>query len=448
MCAVRLHKLHLSQKIPDGPEPSLTLMNPRDFLRASALACGGNVIYQGITVVSSIFIIRALSTEDYALFGIALAAMGVLNGLADSGVSQAALTIGGRLLDNPRELGGLVRGCRRVLLTNGLLGSLVALPLWWIPASEHAVSRTGLLQVCLLLPVAFLLTANSNVYKNILLLKRKVGVVQLSEALGALVRLGLVCALMWLWPNFIAAFVLGVIVLGLQQVFLGVQALRYIGSPSDVVDDCRGEILSFVRRVFPSSLYFAFSQQVLFFLLALVADSSAVAGAGALSRLHQLFMIVTALVGAVLAPTLAVHGAASGLLRKYMHLAFIGCGFAVLLGSVIGSAPGVFLRIFGPEYAGMETAVRLLAVSSTLSTMAGAIATLNAARGWITPPALLIPTNVAALAASVVIFPLGQLNGYFSMHILVQGVMLVTVVAWAVWCLRTKIAAPRSIHFK
>jgi hypothetical protein len=163
----------------------------------------------------------------------------------------------------------------------------------------------------------------------------------------------------------------------------------------------------------------------------MVAASSPLAGGVAISRLHhQLFMIVSPLVGAVLPPTLAVNGAASGLSRKYTQLAFIGCGFAVLLGSVIGSAPGVFLRIFGPEYAGMETSVRLLALRWD----------------WITPPALLIPTNVAALAASVLIFPLGQLNGYFSMCILVQGVMLVTVAAWAAWCLRSKIATSRSPH--
>jgi hypothetical protein len=147
-------------------------------------------------------------------------------------------------------------------------------------------------------------------------------------------------------------------------------------------------------------------------------------------------MIVPALVGSVLAPRLAILTEASALQRTYMLLAAIGCSVAVVIGVAIASLPTLLLSIFGPEYAGMEGAVRLLAVSSTLGTMAGVLAALNGARGWITPPLLLIPTNLTALAASVVLFPLGQLNGYFSMHILVQGIMLLTIADWAVWCLR------------
>jgi O-antigen/teichoic acid export membrane protein len=402
------------------------------FGRTALVILGGNVVQQALGFISAIWIIRQLEVEDYALYGLALAITGVLTTLADSGVSQAALSLGGEVYQTPRSLGAVIASCRQMMTLNGTVASAVSVPLWFYMASLHSEDLIQIAAISILLVAGFWAAMGISIYRNVLLLHGCVSYCQTIEVLVGVGRVISLLALLQLYSSASSALAVNLGFLAVQKSIFRRKSATFFTCDITPSKEITTKIRTFVKRALPTSIYFAFSQQALFFIVVIVSSSAVVAGIGALSRLHQLFLVVVALSSAMLAPRFATCQQSKNLPFEFMRLALVGGSVAVIIGGIIYAFPDLMLIPLGESYAGYTLEVRLLSVSSALASIVAVLSALNNARGWIIPPYLVIALNAVSVIGGLAVFPIHKLSGYFSMHILIQTIMLMTVSGWSI----------------
>jgi hypothetical protein len=409
-------------------------------LRLAAVSIGGGVAVQAIGLLCGVCVVRTLTPEHYAIFGLAAAFASMLTVLADSGVSQAVLSLGGKCELDRVTLGEVVKSCAKVLSINGLIVAIIVPPLWIWLASRHTNVGFQLLATVVALLAGFYATLGADIYRNVLLLHRRVGAVQRTDGGGSLVRLVSLLSLLQVLPLTLIAVICGVF----GEIFryrtyrnAGTKLIETHVAPTA---EATREIYRFMRRVLPTSIYFAVSTQILFLLMALVATNVSLAGAGALSRFHQIYQIVPMVCALVLAPRWALRTQPS--YGAFAQFALVGIGLAAMVSVPMAVVPQAFLWILGPSYAHLVYETRLLSVSSGLASASGVITALCTARGWLMPPWLFIPLHLAALLASILLFRLDTVAGYMKMHVLVQSVVFALTCTFAAVMLRTRLASP------
>ena len=79
------------------------------WTRVLSLFAGTQVAVQFMGFVGGLIVVRSLTKEEYAIYTIAGSALGLLTVLSDLGVSNALLTLGGRVWQDDDRLAQLVR---------------------------------------------------------------------------------------------------------------------------------------------------------------------------------------------------------------------------------------------------------------------------------------------------------------------------------------------------
>jgi hypothetical protein len=93
-----LYKLHANPKYSRAVE----------WGKLISLTGSAQMLVQGIALISGIFIIRLLPTEEYALYTLANTMLGTISLLADGGISTGTLATGGKVWQDPVALGKVV----------------------------------------------------------------------------------------------------------------------------------------------------------------------------------------------------------------------------------------------------------------------------------------------------------------------------------------------------
>ncbi|MEQ1850962.1 MAG: hypothetical protein ABMA01_05140 [Chthoniobacteraceae bacterium] len=395
---------------------------------------------QGLSFLSSILVIRALTVRDYALFSIATSMAGVLGGLADSGLSVASLSLGGRYDGNPREQGTLLATCRQMLRFNGALAFLAVAPLWLWSSWKHSESVWQLAWIGGFIFLGFFALLGINVYRSLLLVHHKLQRMQACDIGCTLLRVVLMLVGLRFLPSAETAVAVGFLADVPRVLFYRAMVRGCVEPGQPPSPGMRREILGILKRTMPNTIYGALSAQVQFVLLALLGNSKSVAGAGALIRLHQLFMIVPSFSAGVLNPRLAREKDVHRLPVQFTRFGIVGTGLGLAVAGVIIAFPWLFLWLLGPSYSDYYFEARMMAVVSLAFSTAGVFTGLLASRGFVVPPAWTIGANVSALTVSVMFLPVDQLRGFLWMQVLVSSAALIVAIFGAVHFFR-KLAA-------
>ncbi len=402
----------------------------RDLTAKMAVASSGTLAYQAISFVAGILVIRILAIEQYALFGLSLVIGGVLNRLADAGVSQAALSIAGRLHGDRIQIGQLHQSCRNTLRRNALVGASLALPVWLYTASRHSDEWWVLVAIGIILVAGFLADLGRAIYTNLLLLQGEIKFCQAVDVAGALLRLLILVCLLWAAPYALLAVAVGSVVVGVQRLVLRRRCRKYIDLVAPFSGEFDLEVKRFMRRLFPTALYASFSQQILFFLVATSASTAVLATVAAIGRLGQVFLVTTPLCRSVFVPMLArAHGSKEAVLR-YALLTALAWGIAVSLGSVFLIWPGLAEILLGKAYAGHTLEVRLFFVGATLFALTSILTLFNNTKGWLMPPWVIIPIHLGAMVIAVSLLSFRSISHYFLILIIINGASLAAGIAW------------------
>ncbi len=361
---------------------------------------------QGITIASNLLYgllcIRLLPIGEYAKFVVVFAIQGSLMVLLDVGISGSFIPLVGERIEDRQLIADYLASLRQIahwLFAIAAPITIVAFPL--LVRNRHWGWQVVTAMVVIVLVSAWFARVGAS-YGSVLILRRDRSrwyQAQIISSLGALALLGVFYA----FHRFGAftAILIGVAkIIGVAFVYYrrAHQLLGVKGTPSK---EKRTAIVQLTLPVVPSVVYYALGGQISVLLITIFGRTAAVASVGALSRLGQIFTLLSPM-NAVLVEPYFARLPRERLKSQYLvAVAAAGaCGVgAIALARVF---PGLFLWVLGPKYAGLRTEVVLVIVAGAISLVGGIIACINGSRRF-TYYSFVLADNIVTLIVQAIL---------------------------------------------
>ena len=378
---------------------------------------GAQLIVQAIGLVSGVIVIRLLSTAEYGLYTLANTMLGTMVILADGGISTGVLAQGGKVWKDKEQL-GIVLATGLDLRKKFALGSLlIALPILIYLLRHHGASWAMSAAIVGSLIPAFFTALSGTLLQIIPRLNQDIIPLQRNNLISNIVRLSSISALLLFPFAFVA-----ILAAGLPQIWANFDLRKITAKyahwnykPDPLV---RSEILTFVKRILPGSIYFCISGQIMIWIISIFGSRADMAQIGALGRLAIVLSIFNIIFSTLISPRFARLEARFDLLLKrflQIQLVLIVLGFAIVF--LINIFSTEILWILGKEYQSLETELVLNMIGSCVGLLAGTSFGLFTSRGWILHPLISIPVSLLSIIAGVIYFDVSSLKGVLYLNI-------------------------------
>jgi O-antigen/teichoic acid export membrane protein len=356
---------------------------------------------QFIGFLSGIVLVRHLSQEEYAYFTIANTMQGTINVLADIGISIGLVSIGGRVWQDRRRFGELINtalGLRRKL---GFFATAIITPLLFFMLMKNGASLFYTIVLVAAVLGGLYVQLTMGVLSVVPRLHSNTSKIQAIDLTGAVARLVVIVALVFVFLNAGVAVAIGAAVLVLQYWMLRRYVVSVVDLDAPENDDDRMAMRGFIRNQAANAVFYCLQGQITVFLISFFGRASSVAEVGALARLAMIFAVLSNLLANVFAPAFARCQSPRRL--RWQYAAIVGGVAAFSLAVVLGAAffPKAFLFVLGSKYAHLEQELVLMVASAVASALTGTFWALNSSRAWITGSWLYIPLTLATQAAMI-----------------------------------------------
>jgi O-antigen/teichoic acid export membrane protein len=360
------------------------------------------VVVQLISFASGILVVRHLDQREYAYFTIANTMQGTINLLADIGISIGLVSIGGRVWQDRHRFGELITtalGLRRKL---GTVAILTITPILYLMLIRNGASVPYTLLLIAVIIGGLIAQLSVGVLSVVPRLHSDVAKIQSIDFIGAIARLLVLGALLFVFLNAGLAAAAGSFVLVLQYWLLHryVAGVIDLDAPENAED--RTAMRGFIKSQAANAIFFCLQGQITIFLISFFGTrAGAVAEVGALGRLAKIFAVLTHLLTNVLAPAFA---RCQNLWKlRWMYAGIVGSVAAFSLALVAAAAwfPHAFLFVLGPNYTHLEKELVWMVGGAVAGALTGTFWALNASKAWIAGSWLYIPTTLATQMALI-----------------------------------------------
>lgn len=413
-----------------------TMLRQTRFVR-DAVAL--QVLWQALAFATGILIVRILTVEEYALFTLAIAALGAAGTLSDSGIVHAVMARAGRVWQQRESLGAVLAGGMAIRRKATIISLALVCPgLALLVLRQEGSYDDALLLGAVIIPV-LATTSVSALLEIPLRLHQQIRILQLAQITMEGLRFPAVAVALVLHP---AAWLAVLASVGPQVYFNSLLRLR-IRELSDMDaqpdPDARAGILAQVLRSLPGTLYYVFAGQLSVVLISLFGTTAGVAQVGALGRLALIAAFILTIFRLLAVPRYARisnHDAGTLLHRYVFFLFLVGacCGAVVLVAWIM---PGSLLFILGSQYELLEQELVLAIAAGAMATVAGAAGALAAVRGIVVSPFISLPAGVAVQIALIASLPLDEVRSMFWIAFSLAATQtLVSIVNFLFWLTR------------
>ncbi len=404
-----------------------------DLLRSIGAFGSAQAVGQLLSFISGLLIVRFLIPDQYALYTMANAMVATLNVLADSGISKGALAQGGRVWRSPRDLGAVMVTSMQLRRKFAGVATLLALPILVFLLLRHGSSWLEAIAIVLGVLLMFQIVLTTAMYDVVLQLHQEVktiGVIRLKASLLRVLTIAGAC--------FAAPLAFVVVCAGIPPQVWANRRLRTSVNPhvdwkQSADKAVASETLALVRRILPGSIYYCINGQLIVFLISIFGSTMAIAQVGALSRLSQLTILISAVSSVVIIPRFSRMQTTRKILPTF---------FGVL--STIAALCGVFLVmvaafsdealwLLGTAYAGLRVEMLMAMAAACLSLLSGTAYALGASRGWVAPPWLSIGLNVSLQVILISALDLSTVRNVLTFAMLTAVVPLSVHATYVVW---------------
>ncbi|MDT0688837.1 hypothetical protein RM549_03525 [Salegentibacter sp. F188] len=388
---------------------------------------GSQLIGKALGFSISIFLVRELSKEDYAIYTVLLTIQGMLIPLSNSAIFIGFKKIGGEVWEDIVKMSRLVKTANLIspyiiVLAFLLVGGYAFYILY---LQEISVGRISWFLLCLFLIVVP--EVKTAFIRSALLLRKQIAIVQVSELVGHVIRcVGIISLLLFLKSSFIIGAIFLITSLSAWISYIYVKKKGEITGISESVDVDKGYqkiLLKYIKINWHNSAFFAFKGQISIFLIGIFGTTSSLADIGALSRFALVFTIITALFGNIYSPAFGRCQNLRKLNKMYVvtMVSTVLLCFLVLL--VVFLIPEPFLWILGENYEHLEHELFLIFLSGSVGLLLSINYAINLSKGWIKyTPMLEIPTDIAGIVLGVLLFDVTTLTGVLYLGILSAGI--------------------------
>jgi O-antigen/teichoic acid export membrane protein len=376
-------------------------------------------IVQLIGFGSGILLVRYLSQHQYAYFTIANTMQGTINLLADIGISVGLISIGGRVWQDHHRFGQLINTALAVRRKLGVLAIIAITPIMYFMLVRNGSPPlyAGILIVIVLAGLAVQLSLG--VLSVVPRLRSDLGRIQLIDTTGAVTRLVLICALLFLFMDAAVAVFLATVVMFLQYFMLRryVAGVVDLGAPENEED--HREIIRLIRHLAANAIFYCVQGQITVLLIGFFAhQASSVAEVGALGRLAMIFTVLSNLLTNVFVPAFARCESPRKL--RWLFFAIVGAvaSFSVIILAAAAFFPDQFLFVLGNKYTHLHRELTLMVGAAVLNAVAGALWALNASKAWVAGSWLYIPLTLAMQIALIPFTDFSNVIGVLTFNLL------------------------------
>ncbi|MHA3772789.1 lipopolysaccharide biosynthesis protein [Verrucomicrobiota bacterium sgz303538] len=408
----------------------------RDFLV-------GQGLLQVLNLFAGFLLVRWLSVTDYAAYSLVTGFQGTVGILVDLNICSSAIAlIKGRT--TPSIVGGYICSARRYQKRLFLVLLPVTIVTFCVLALRQgwSWSFTGILLCAVLVGLYFQsLTA---CYSVPLLVRQELNAFYRPPVILGFYRLAssVVLYKLTLLTSVSAAWISALCVAVQGWLYKKISS-SYIAEPSHSSPITNLEICTYIRPLIPGTVFFALQGQVSVLLISWFGRSQHIAEVGALGRLGQLFVMLGAFNGVVIAPNIA---RISPQILKRRYIQVIAGAMLVSLGLVVASAcaPRSLLWLLGEKYHHLEPELSWMMLSACINYLSGVMWTMHGARhwnfrwvGWLTISTVLVTQAVALLITDV-----SDTKGVILFSLYSSLATLVVHVIWAFYGFAVHNASP------
>lgn len=402
-------------KIKDHPNKERVV----SWIRLITITGSAQLIVQALGLLSGIIIIRLLPTHEYALYTLANTMLGTMTILADGGISSGVMSLGGKVWQDKKAL-GIVLATGLDLRRKFAIGSLlIAVPFLFYLLRHHDASWGMTILLILSIIPAFYTALSGTILQIAPKLNQDIVPLQKNGILSNAARLGLIFTLFIFPWAFIAVLSSGVAQLWTNQNLKKIS--RGYADWKQLPDRAmRAEILVFVKRLLPGSIFFCVSGQITIWLISFFGNTTSVAQIGALGRLGMTLSVVSVLLSTLVIPRFARLPDEKGLLLKkilQLQLGLFAIGLMIMV--VVFLFPSQILWVLGKEYRNLQSELILSMAGNCIGLVAGMSFGLATIRGWALHPLIQIPATLAAIVAGILLIDISTLTGILKFNIFV-----------------------------
>ncbi|WP_062530229.1 hypothetical protein [Demequina rhizosphaerae] len=346
---------------------------------------------QAIAVLSGLIVVRVLDKADYALYGIAIAAVTATAALSDAGIRSTLLAaVGGVYRDGGRMAPHFRRALRmRHGMVLAVVPPLGALTLYML-VGNGASSPEAVLIVVLLVAAAVPDTTSSLLWVA-LQVSDRTRPMQLVLLGAAVVRLALIVAL-WLVPvASVPAFLAVQAVVAFGQLLITKRLAR-----AETTDDGdpegperlapRAPYKRALMHTLPLTATAMAAPQLVNLALTEAGNTDGIAEIAALTRFAMVFVVVRQVTDNLVAPAIARSERTRAATLRATRVVVAFYALAVMAFVLATWILGDFLlALLGPQYAGLNTELVLIAAGTGIASLANdGLGAVSHARGWTT----------------------------------------------------------------
>lgn len=357
---------------------------PARWIKLIAHFGSGQTIYQLLTALAGFLLVRWMTRDEFARYAFISSLQVGISSLIEFGLSTGVVALAGREKYAREAVGYYMRGAR-VVRTVGLVVvvPMVLYAVLEVTARQRWDPREMALLGALTVVAIFLQGAAGHVRIPSVVLRDfkpmyKVMLVSASlrlAAIGGVYLMGFLTA---------PAAMIVVAVTTLVELVLFAPKVASYYAPDAIRRSTAAarELLAYLMPAFPQHLYWAVQGQLLMVIVSFTGSTGTIADLGALSRLGQLFMLLSMFNGYIVMPFFAAldrHRLATWFWRVQ--------GLTILILTPLALAgfliPGVLLWLLGGTYAHLTDSVGWIVLGSCLSHLYGVTFSFCSARRYL-----------------------------------------------------------------
>jgi hypothetical protein len=343
----------------------------------------GHGALQALNIITGLFLLRALSIEAYAQYGLAMAFQATAISLTNLGLTDTIIPLVGSRGKDLAVVGKYVRAAKALRTRLFLVvAPCCAVAFYAVVHSHHwDVASFAVLLISIL--ASLYISVSVACWSAPLILNHQLSDYYLGQLAAAALRLVVYIAASigrGLSAGFATA--VGAFSLLLNGALARQRAARFVDLAQPVDPATEREVLRCMLPMTPAAIFSSFQPQIALFLVSIFGQTLQIAQIAALSRIAQLFVALNMFNSLVLEPFVA-RVSADRIAAVYARVLSAAVLLAALITSLTFAFPGVPLWLLGAKYEDLNSVIGWVVLASCMSTVANVVWVMNRARRWL-----------------------------------------------------------------
>ena len=395
----------------------------------------GQISSQVIGLAISFLLVRNLSKLDYSIYTVLMSIQGMMNVLSASGITIGFQKIAGGIWADNVALSTLVKTARYIRTRVFFIALVFTNCYGYFIFYRQGLSFLESFIYLIAISFAVFPEIQNTFTRIILLLKKRVVDVQVTEFIGQVIRLVIILTFIYLlrdYFNIKIVLVASIVAAWLANIYINKKSKDFSSTNSGAVinKEYQSTLLQYMKLNWHNAMFYTFKGQISVFLMGVYGSGDNLASLGAITRYSMIFTLVSSLISSIIIPAFAREQNKKRLIKFYYLsiIAFLVFSVITMLGAYF--LDDVLLKILGDGYKGYNFELLLVFVSGLIGVLIGLLQGLNYSKGWMKYNTYLsIPLDVLSLVIGMYLFDITSIAGVLGLSIFTSFIGISLVIA-------------------